>query len=318
MLTFDDWKKAIVHLECAADSASWPERKAIMEEIQGVLKAGKYVDMELIERRNKILIEGLRNKRYQGTAIFLEHESCSYLITARHVIEDKSFPEEGIKWCGADRDNAYNIIFRVPSLDLVLSDRGFPLRNLMNLNTVNAVTFSDPELDLAIISLNNPLYKPFAEELIRDGYSPISLEDIADEPSDEGADICAIGFPMATSLLGTLDLPSAVLHWSSDSFSLPITSYGKVAMLHENLSYLWGDISTYPGNSGGPIIESGKLVGIVSAQPTIYIEEMTNTETEEFVPFTARTRIPFTKIVKSKYIKNLLDEQIERDKWISR
>lgn len=62
-------------------------------------------------------------------------------------------------------------------------------------------------------------------------------------------------------------------------------------------------MSIYPGNSGGPIIEVDKIVGIVSAQPTIPVEE-----SEEL-----RTRIPFGKIIKAKFIAELLSIQEQKD-----
>jgi len=74
-------------------------------------------------------------------------------------------------------------------------------------------------------------------------------------------------------------------------------------MLHNVLPFYWVDMSIYPGNSGGPIIEIDKIVGIVSAQPTIPVEE-----SEEL-----RTRIPFGKIIKAKFIAELLSIQEQKD-----
>ena len=75
-------------------------------------------------------------------------------------------------------------------------------------------------------------------------------------------------------------------------------------MLHNELPFCWVDMSIYPGNSGGPVIEGGKIVGIVSGQPTIPVEESEK----------LRTRIPFGKIIKAKFIPELLAIQEQKDK----
>ncbi|MDC7770349.1 serine protease [Priestia megaterium] len=317
MKKHEDWKKAIVHLEGATDSVSWEEKQRLIDELRGAIKSKEDIDEhELFTMETEIMGKGSRDLRYQGTAIFLEHESRRYLVTARHVIEDKLSAERDNKIYGGNFERVFNIIFRVPSLDLVLSNQNVPKAILMNLNAgvsyMTPFTFSHPELDLAIISLDQR-DSMFADELIADGYSPISLSDIADEPSVEGAEIYAIGFPQATAVLGNRELHPEQLNWASNTFSVPITSFGRVAMLHNHLPYVWGDLSIYPGNSGGPVIEDGKLVGIVSGQSTIYTEEMIDQQSGERVPFIARTRIPFAKVIKTKYIKELLAEQIEKD-----
>jgi hypothetical protein len=100
--------------------------------------------------------------------------------------------------------------------------------------------------------------------------------------------------------------------WMSRCVSAPTFSFGRVSMLHHLLEFYWCDISIYPGNSGGPVIEDGKLVGIVSGQPFIeseIVDEANGTK----LPLTAHTRIPVGKIIKGKYLKELLDTQISKD-----
>ncbi len=43
-------------------------------------------------------------------------------------------------------------------------------------------------------------------------------------------------------------------------------------MVHGSLPYFWADMSTYPGNSGGPVIANDRLIGIVSHQAQTPIE----------------------------------------------
>ncbi|HFT4549131.1 TPA: hypothetical protein ACHT9C_005655, partial [Klebsiella pneumoniae] len=73
-------------------------------------------------------------------------------------------------------------------------------------------------------------------------------------------------------------------------------TWGRVAMNHNDLPSFWCDMTIYPGNSGGPVIHDGKIIGLVSGQPTIPIEGSPE----------LRTRIPFAHIIKGRHIMNTL------------
>jgi S1-C subfamily serine protease len=163
-------------------------------------------------------------------------------------------------------------------------------------------TYSTPDLDLALVSLDQKDSR-YAEQLIDLGYEPISSDLIDESPSSEGADIFTVGFPSATALIRQVSQHPASAHWASSYISLPVFAFGKVSMLHEMLPFYWSDMSIFPGNSGGPVIENGKLVGVVSAQATLPIDDVPN----------VRTRIPFGKIIKTVYVKGLLDIQEQKD-----
>lgn len=243
-------------------------------------------------------------------------------------------------------------IFRVPSLDefminpkeylthpkwsigdtygLISKDNSIGFNLLMNLGagppSMAPYTFLDPQLsfddvqkDIAIISLDQR-NSEFADELIRKGYEPISMTDIADEPLSEGVEIFSVGYPEATSVIDGLQKSENLAAWSSSDVSAPVFSFGRVAMLSKHLDYFWSDISIYPGNSGGPIVENGKLVGIVSAQPHIEIERVEISRSDSSVVEGEEkeevlvTRIPFGKIIKAKYIAELLSMQEKKDR----
>lgn len=319
----DKWKKSVVHLECATDSEHIYDRIKRIDRLREEMDEGK-IDREHFA---KLISDKSRDIRYHGTAIFLVHGSRRYMVSARHVLWDKysakrEYQEE------LDRtqerqsqipeilreyfdqryeDNIFNIIFRVPSLDEVLQptfdhNRAF----LMNLGAGTSFTvpytFSKPVLDLAIVSLDQRDSR-FGDELIRLGYDPIATEELGLEPSQEGAEVFTVGYPSSTALLGQTNQPAALTQWSSSYFSLPSFSFGRVSMLHDELPFFWADMSIYPGNSGGPVIENNKIVGIVSSQPTIPVEE-----SEKF-----RTRIPFGKIIKAKFIADLISIQEQKD-----
>ena len=163
-------------------------------------------------------------------------------------------------------------------------------------------TFSTPDLDLALISLDQRDSR-FADELQRLGYEPVPSEDIVDGPSAEGSDVYTVGFPSSTAIIGQVSQHPASAHWSSSHFSQPVFSFGKVSMLHEALPFYWVDMSIFPGNSGGPLVEGDRLMGIVTAQATVPIDGVQQ----------IRARIPFGRIIKTKYVSELLDTQEQKD-----
>jgi hypothetical protein len=324
------WKKAVIQLEGATDSKSIDDQKSLMHKLQD----GKMSGNEYIEEISK----GSRDIRFRGTAIYLENEGRSYLITARHVLFDeisaiRKFAEEQkqihtwpinmrsdmLKRAYEDaQDEIFHIIFRVPTVDEMLQKKSFKLNeDLMNLGAgpkdTHHYTFTSPDIDLAIISLNEE-YSNFAKELKSMGYEPIHLNDISNEPSSEGIDVFIVGFPSFSTF--DLDLNPAIKNWSSGGTCIPNYAFGKVSMLHQNLSFFWSDISVYPGFSGSPVIENDKLVGVVSGQYRIPIERIIKTVGgERTEPDTSLLmRIPFGQIIKAKFLKPLLEEQIKKDK----
>ncbi|MCM3651319.1 serine protease [Metabacillus litoralis] len=286
MATNAKWKKAVVHLECVGDTNTTDSTLRLQMQLnEGLITFKDFSDQ---------LSNGSRNRRYHGTAVLLEDEEKKYLITARHVVFDEV------------ESDIFPFICRVKSKNETLNDN---IPNfMMNLSSGSPGTrpylFSTPELDLAIISLNSNKTRAFLEELLNLGYEPINVEDIFELPEEEGKDITAIGYPNY-SIVDYLDKPYYSKHWSSQHISLPVFSFGKVAMIHNELDYFWGDISIYPGNSGGPVIYDGKLVGIVSAQPTIPSEINGD-----------RVRIPFAKVIKAKYVQELIDSIKEVENYI--
>ena len=324
-ISCEEWKKAVVHLEAAGDSQGWQKRVERLNEIRRTRKNGGVTPSEL----SNVLYGSMHDIRRQGTAIFLKHESRHYLITARHLVYDKQTAErefnekvQGLSGSKAEFKRAvtaelkriadyrmYNIIFRVPSLDDVLSGREMEHKNFLTQFTPH--TFSVPELDLAVISLNQG-YQHFADLLLSSGHKPISLDNISDGPSGEAVEVYCVGYPGAMAILGRKNTDAKVNRWSSSLFSLPSFAFGKVSMLHNALHFFYCDISIYPGNSGGPIVEGGKLVGLVSGQPIIPITEKSNGKLKNAESLFSR--IPFGKIIKASFVKKLLKIQINRDR----
>jgi len=334
MDVMEKWKKSVIHLECAADSQSLTSL-SLLKLMERVDK-GEISQEEFAEK----VSAGKRDLRYHGTAIFLQHDCRRYLFTARHVVYDKVAAERELKeqeermggssGLGdmillktareAAANRFFSIVFRVPSLQEVLA-RGqrFVPQFLMNLGAGTSwsvpYTFSRPGLDLAIISLDQRDSK-FADELLTLGYIPLSMQDLSDGPSAEAADVFTVGYPAATAIVEEMTLPPAQANWASKYSSIPTFAFGKVSMLVDERDFFWCDMSIFPGNSGGPVVENDKMVGIVSAQPTIPSD--VHAAGGQQLPLVAYTRIPFGKMIKAKFIKELLEAQIGKDKAFSR
>lgn len=325
-LSIESWKKSVIHLECATDSVHFHDRMSQLEALRGRFEKGEITPEQFSEG----ISGGTRDIRFQGTGVFVRHDDRRFLVTARHVLWDEtsakrelqeekaraqSWPEPGRDFLLTHSisrltDRIFSIIFRVPTLDEALSGRlSQPTPFLMNLGAGTSgtapYTFSDPTLDLAVISLEQR-DQEFADELENQGYQTVSSDAFADGPSGEGVDVFAIGFPGAISVVGRQKLSPAETHWASSAVSLPTFTFGKVAMLHSGLDFFWCDLSVYPGNSGGPIIEGEQIVGIVSAQALIPIEGEGATK--------GHTRIPFASVIRAKHVLPLLQKQLEKDR----
>ena len=168
------WKKAVIHLESATDSEDFYDRRKRDDQLREQLQRGQITQEEF---SNQISGPGSgpgRDVRYHGTSLFIRHKDKRYLVTARHVVFDEAsakreFQEEEKR--ASSRPEAmrpsllqhanevalqriFGIIFRVPSLDEIISRPVKPNPEfLMNLGAGGpmAYTFSPPQLDLAWI-----------------------------------------------------------------------------------------------------------------------------------------------------------------------
>jgi len=271
--TLSKWQKAIINIECHQQFS-----KSVWEDIAN----------------NTITYEAAFNKypvlKYSGTAIFLKHENGHYLITAKHVVFDTS------------KKDIFDKIILIPSVDNYSEYiKSPPLLSHLTAGGNQTYQFSE-NLDLAIINLDFPgkgaLFTP---KLYRLGYEPISLDDISFEDSvNIGDDIICLGFPAVTSIKKYFPSNNIIRQWQVNYTTLPVVSFGKIAQYHKDFNMFLGDISIYPGNSGGPVLHDNKLIGIVSAQPSIPVES-----TDEKYSGSIHVRIPFGYFEKASGLKQL-------------
>ncbi len=330
------WKRAIVHVEGATDQATLKESIEAFRELCRRLEAGEITSEQW---QAEAAETGRRELRSRGTAIFVIHEQRHYLVTARHVLWNER-QARGVADLFAPRgptnpmmqhalsasmqevfDNyIFGIIFLVSSYDEYLNQEVSEIPqwgdSLMNLGAGTRdsapYTYSEPSIDLAVISLDNR-DRAVTARLLERGYVPIPSDLIGDEPTCEGAEVFTVGFPAVTSEVARLLISPTVLRWRSETLSLPHSTYGRVSLLHPALPFFWADLTIYPGNSGGPVIEGDRLVGIVSAQASIPVE----LEGAAINGFSAR--VPLGKMIKAVGIRELLRQQEEKDRaWAER
>ena len=332
------WKRAVVHIEGAADWATLKESIEGWRERSRQLEAG---EITLEQWRAEAEKTGRRELRSRGTAIFLIHEQRHYLVTARHVVRDErlargaadilapkvpmnAMMQQSLNETMQKISDRYIFgnIFLVSSYDEYMngqmSETPDSRDNLMNLGAgvsdFAPYTYSSPDIDLAVISLDNR-NSATTKRLLERGYVPVSLDLIGDEPSSEGTEVFTVGFPAAVSKIIQLPLSPTVHLWRSDILSLPHSTYGRVSLLHPALPFFWADLTIYPGNSGGPVIEGDRLVGIVSQQAVIPVE----LRGAAIEGMSTRVPVPLGLMMKAVEIKKLLRQQEEKDRaWAER
>lgn len=204
-----------------------------------------------------------------GSALFLLYNNVHYLITARHVVEDK---EEINSAFTKDPDPICYKIFVVERGDSVARYREDVMLTDLGGEPLNKRTyiFSREADDIAVISLRTK--RDFVDRLLAKGYVPVSVDDIDTNCSlVQDQKITALGFPgdlfetgrQASITLGQFATKSPVA-------SMPVITEGTVGDIGLEKNTFVGNIFVTKGNSGGPVISDDKLVGIVSRQITTF------------------------------------------------
>lgn len=208
-----------------------------------------------------------------GSAVFLEYENEYYLVSVRHVLEDKDEINAAFT---KDPDPICYKIFAVPRGDTVAKFPEGIDENLVLLNLGDGMPGQRPYIfssgvdDIAVISLRRQ--KLFVEALLAKGYEPVTVDDIDIDCAIVGDQkIAAFGFPgdmFETGKQGNITLGQFASR--SPVASLPVITEGTIGDVREGRSSFTGNIFVTKGSSGGPIVSENKLVGIVSRQVTVY------------------------------------------------
>lgn len=253
------WERAVVNIECLELRYS-PEDidQLIATEI---LQDKLSTEEDELQRRAEL---GRETIPVSGTAIYVIDNGKKYLVTAKHVIYD---PQESRSATAPRlfRDisirTPYEYFLKRKVNDASILSTGY--------GPVSPFYLSDDATDIGIISLQAGVTNFLIKTLEDDGYLPIAVGDIdTKQLINSGEKIAAIGYP-DISKVGVFEKRN---DYQSNVVVLPVSTFGNIAMTHDQLAYFIGDITVYPGNSGGPVIKDDKLIGLVSGQILIPVD----------------------------------------------
>ena len=233
-----------------------------------------------------------------GTAVYVVHDSLHYLITARHVLSDSIALDGEIQAATLERDKSHrpydadrfeeeierlkrNIVWKriaiVPTYRSYTYDRSddyyFGIFSMM-LGTgpfdSRMYMMSDEYIDLAVICISDVSspYEDIVGHLERHGYEPIPFSDLMNSDVPAGAEVAAIGYPAAVSLVGrTSNSRSGETSYLSE----PTVTFGTFITSENYNQYSLARVSG--GNSGGALIYQDQLAGIVVKTSTLKFNE---------------------------------------------
>ena len=238
----NQWKNAIVKIESIQQRYNFAQVDAILhhqtDTMHHLSQHEKYnTQGELLTIKDTI----------RGTGILVSDGNKVYLVTAKHVIkatENTASHMETVNDLISMKTDARN----KTSNDI----------NLMNLAEgkpgLQPFIFSSDQDDLGIISLQKESYKPILAYLKQMGCTPVSTQSFGDtDDIMTGAEILAVGFPA---------LPG-------NNRNQIATIKGTVIQNNKLGSSFTANLNVYPGNTGSPVIEKDKLIGILSFQSGI-------------------------------------------------
>ena len=303
-LNIDKWEKAIINIYAVSKEYTGKEAIQVYQTLKPKIDSTKFVD-------------SLKTKGFiiSGTAIYLKDGNNRYLITNRHlVIDEKGTEEKREKSVSFEVEktekNYLDILWLQTNLPLnayLKNQKSFGSLSYMGVKNIDEVAnISDDSLDIAILSLQNISGKLFLSGLKDSIYEPISITDIDTTDLFIGQDITAIGYP-ATSLITI----AKGLGYFENKVVLPMVTFGRIAMYHTLVNNYYGDITVYPGNSGGPVISNNKMVGLVNAQIMSPVSLELNSK---YFPSLFASRGNLAQIQKTKYILRMLRELQSKEK----
>lgn len=299
------WERAVINVHSiVADTAYMDFKLKQFRLLDSLHHAGLISQEQLAYERNEIF----SSKQSTGTVVLMENQNAFYFLTASHVLLAR-LPQ--YVYHSDDNTIEKTEVNFIPNELRVIPRAGNFSDTIHTIKQIHINAYQDLtghithwiRADIALWSISS-LIPEFDKELKNEKYKPITFDDIAwDEQIKVGREVFAIGFPGAVSNLDE----EPVRQMNGNRFnhpvsSLPMTSWGRVGMSHPESVLTYVDISVYPGNSGGPIVDAstGKLLGIVSAQKSERVllgNEITN----------YRHRIPFAVVVNWRGIDGVVD-----------
>lgn len=271
----DLWKRAVVNVE--TESLIYSNYM-----VDSILSQPSISDLtkRQIDSLRKVLSRQTTIRT--GTAIYIKYQGRKYLVTAKHVLYDQILHQQKAyetynkiaDWTGDMDAIPLRISIRVP-LSYQKTRNQFNSIAITYLNFVKSINpyifQSDITGDgLCIISLQEKNFNNLDTFLMGRGYVPVSFDDVDTTNNiGDGDEIMTVGFPENISVVARYAITGQ--EFQLPEIVSPFTCFGRVAMNDPELHYFFVDLTIAPGNSGGPIIDHNKMVGIVSGINTYRI-----------------------------------------------
>ena len=264
------WQKCVVNLETEGKLFS---KFQVVQQLEQYRQQG-YPQAALDSIQQKLTTA---TATHTGTAVYVKDGNRRYLITAKHVLLDSALTRQKmyeqaqhLLKHGENAEAIYSRISVRTPIDYAshnsINNRAVYNYEHLSANLQPYILLPDSaDNDLAIISLQEKNYKLLDAILQQDGYQPIAIDKVfAAEDLSVGEDIYTIGFPENISVVGKVNVPASTPMYQLNQVVSSFTTFGKVSMSSTSLNFFYAALPISFGNSGGPVIKDGHLVGIVS------------------------------------------------------
>jgi hypothetical protein len=284
----DKWLPCVLHL----DTLGVLDRNVFLQMANRLISQQEY----------QKYIDDISKKSFgAGAAVWMEHDNRDFLISAAHV-----FFREG------DMMTPHQKLFLVPREGQHFGLPDIPWSPTLSNFAAGSVENAPYEVegDLLVMDLSLLPFNGLPAHLRTYGYEPIRLKDIDNEFAvKDGNELQAIGFPMEHAILSNEQLEERHKRSASPLISIPVVSEGTARRVNDHprgANLFSANMSLTGGNSGGPILCGGQLVGIVSGNDSdLKLSRSTMYRTAEFA------------LIKSPLIYTLIDRIDERRRQFS-
>lgn len=319
---FEKWFKATLHLECrTTEPTVLHEKDRLIEQMNkdSISETDFWRSWRSIDDRRLGSV-------HTGTAIFVTYRGEEFLVTNKHVLFSDSMLSYYNNQSQYMRDFYYEVkdtvvdkMMVIPTFEefdkhhtsaTYLGDVNFSVGEKPYLK---GYTWSDDETDLAVISISKdrPMSDSFLEDILSRGYKPIEVEKEISEPI-LSAVVYAIGFPARISIQRNIQYIDTISskYMRSEYIGNHNMARGKIEMIDTLRGTIIGSIPSFPGNSGGPVIDTnGKLIGVVSRGLVLQRREK---EYQHFI-----LSVPETTIIDIRKVIPLLEKQYNKDRTLA-
>jgi hypothetical protein len=217
-----------------------------------------------------LLRQKLNPPRSMGSAVFLKHKNRHYLITAAHLLLDTTalnenqLPERIVLQKNIVGETPWLKIENKGGNNLFIEDSAAILTGITYTNYEGDRNYLfAADADLVIVGLDSAhITGEFIRKVYDAGYAPIQLSDIDTTfAAKQGDRVFTVGYPEIDQVI--MEQQPVVSRFRPKTALQAIVSRGYVGDIRKGRRNFETDLFTFLGNSGGPIISRGRLIGIV-------------------------------------------------------